>query len=623
MIPKEHQLQHSLTTQVLFTLFLGIILFLTGLLRFTLGLQVWYSGRIYPGVTVSGIDVGGLRVSEAADKISQHIKYPEQGKLLLRHEGQSWVLSPSEVGLYLDPESSARNAYAIGRQGRLNRLDAQFDAWHYGHDVPVNLVFDQRMAFQYLSSLRQHIDRPVVEAQISLQGTEVIVRSSQNGQELDIPANLGVISSQLNSLQDGMIELLVQQTPAVVIDVNEQAELTRRILSQSLTLSMPEDQPDQKGPWIFEPPALAAMLNLEKVQGSAPEHYQVTLDSDMLRAFLADQKDPLHREPQNARLKFNEETADLEVIQPAVTGQDLNIENSIKTIQQEIVKGNHTIYLDIELSPPLITDDTTSQELGITELVSSETSYFYGSSAPRIHNIATAASRFNGLMVPPRTTFSMADALGDISLNTGYAEALIIYGDQTIEGVGGGVCQVSTTLFRTVFFGGYPIVERHPHAYRVVYYEKNERNQTDPDLIGLDATVYVPVVDFKFTNDTDYWILMETIVDEPARLITWKFYSTSDGRSVDWETSGPTNIVPEPEALYTENPELEEGEIEQVDWGVDGADITVERTVYKENDIYLEDTFQTHYKPWRDIYEYGPGTEGIPTPSPDAPDTET
>ena len=133
-----------------------------------------------------------------------------------------------------------------------------------------------------------------------------------------------------------------------------------------------------------------------------------------------------------------------------------------------------------------------------------------------------------------RDTFSMAGVLGDVSLDNGYAEALIIYGDRTIKG-SGGVCQVSTTLFRTVFFGGYPIVERHPHAYRVGYYEQMANSQVDPNLAGLDATVFVPVVDFRFTNDTPNWLLMETYAEGFS--LTWKFYSTSEG--AQWNGTPP------------------------------------------------------------------------------------
>ena len=253
--------------------------------------------------------------------------------------------------------------------------------------------------------------------------------------------------------------------------------------------------------------------------------------------------------------------------------------------------------------------------LGIKELVRAETTYFYGSTAERVQNIRAAASRFHGLLVAPGETFSMAKGLGDISLDNGYAEALIIYGGRTIKGVGGGVCQVSTTLFRTAFFAGYPIVERHPHAYRVSYYEKVSGNHIEPTLAGMDATVYVPVVDFRFSNDTSNWLLMETYVNPEKSSITWKFYSTKDGREVKADFSGPTNIVEAPEPLYKENPELEEGEIKQVDWQSDGADVLVKRAVTKNGELYLKDEFNTHYQPWQAVFEYGPGTEGIPTPS--------
>jgi hypothetical protein len=102
---------------------------------------------------------------------------------------------------------------------------------------------------------------------------------------------------------------------------------------------------------------------------------------------------------------------------------------------------------------------------------------------------------------------------------------------------------------------------------------------------------------------------METYPNAGARTLTWKFYSTSDGRSVDWETTGLQNIVEPPEPLYQENPELAKGEIRQVDWEAQGADVTVYRKVYRDGQIYLEDHFSTHYMPWQAIYEVGPGTK--------------
>lgn len=579
-----------------------------------MGFQLVYAGRIYPGVSIAGIDLGGKRQNEAAVSITEWIEYPVRGRILLRDGERSWMVSPQEMGLYLDADSTARRAIEVGRKGLLQRLEEQFSSLFSGYELSPTLVFDQRVAYQYLSNLKSQIDQAVVEAQIFLEGTDVVVRSGQNGRSLNTDATMDALINQIGSLQDGVVDMKVDDIPAIIIDASEQADVARNILSQPLTLTLPEGQPDEKGPWVIQPIDLAAMLRFERVITETSEQYQVTLNGDSMRAFLAELAPSLLLNPENTRFIFNDESHQLEVMQPAVIGRRLDIEASVSSIQQHTISGEHSIPLEFEFTSPAITDQSSAEELGIRELVSSETTYFYGSDTARIQNIAAAAARFHGIMVSPGSTFSTSDALGDISLDNGYAEAWIIYDNQTIKGVGGGVCQVSTTLFRTAFFGGYPIVERHPHAYRVYYYEQTREGRNNPLLAGLDATVYVPVVDFKFTNDTPYWLLMETYVDPGARYITWKFYSTSDGRTVEWKTTGPENIVEEPEAVYKENPELEKGEIKQVDWGVEGADVTVTRTVERDGNVYFKDTITTHYKPWRDVYEYGPGTEDIPEP---------
>jgi len=213
------------------------------------------------------------------------------------------------------------------------------------------------------------------------------------------------------------------------------------------------------------------------------------------------------------------------------------------------------------------------------------------------------------VLVAPGEVFSMGQTMGDVSLDSGFAEALIIYGGRTIKGVGGGVCQVSSTLFRGVFNIGLPVLERYPHAYRVSYYEMTASGGVDPRLAGLDATVYFPLVDLKFKNDTPYWILMETYVNVGARTLTWKFYSTKDGRTVDWTTTGPTNVVSAPAPMFEENPELKKNQMKQVDWAANGADVTVTRTVWKDGAVWFQDQFITHYEPWQAICEYGPDSK--------------
>ena len=591
----------------------GTALFVISLFFLLIGFELLYLGRIYPGVSIANVDVGGLSPSAAADRISEEISFPETGRIVIAGQSQNWLASPAELGLFLDPKIAAQSAFEIGRTGGIfQRLSHQFNAWYYRQDLPLAMIFDERMAFNYIDHLAQQVNTPVIEPSLEINGTDVLIQEGQIGYQVDIESTLDLLAAQMRSLQDGIVPLIITETNPQIQNIKEQAQLVENILSEPLKLTMPEGQSDNLGPWVFSPSDLAEMIEFEPVKQNGDAYYQVALSSKPLRAFLSQLEPILKIESQNPRFIFNDETRQLELIESAIVGRELDLEKSLEKIQEKALQAQHNISLEFTFTPPPIRDDAKAEELGITELIHSETSYFFGSSGPRIQNISAAASRFHGVLVAPGETFSMAKALGDISLDNGYAEALIIYGDQTITGVGGGVCQVSTTLFRTAFFSGFPIVERHAHAYRVSYYEKDAGNQIDTRLAGLDATVYVPIVDFKFTNDTSNWLLMETYVNPTYRTIIWKFYSTSDHRTVDWETTGPTNIVEAPEPIYRENPELKKDEVEQVDWEADGADVTVQRTVYRDDQVLYKDTFFTHYEPWRAIYEYGPGSEGMP-----------
>ncbi len=574
-----------------------------------------YDGLIFPGVAVGGVDVSGLSPEQAADLLLQRLDYPSRGKIVLQEGNNLWTATPADLGMFLDAQTTALAAYNLGRTGSLAaRLADQWHAWSGGVNLAPWFVFDERIAQHYLAGIAKQVDRPIIEASLGVNGIQVEVHTGQVGRSLDVDAALASLDAQMKTLTDGLVPLVVKETPPVILDASAQANMARQILSAPLTLQLANPEAGDPGPWSFEPTVLAQMLTIQRVKTDTGEAYQVEVSPDVLRNFLQNLAPQLSRSPQNARFIFNDDTRKLEVIQPAVIGRGLDVDASLAQINQQLLAGQHNVSLVMQTTSPPARDDTTGESLGITELVSSYTSYFYGSDSARIQNIKTAASRFHGLLVAPGATFSMADALGDVSLDTGYAEALIIYGDRTIKGVGGGVCQVATTFFRTVFFGGYQVDVRWPHAYRVKYYEQTASGGHDERLAGLDATVFAPEVDFVFTNDSPYWLLMETYPTKTS--LTWKFYSTSDGRTVDWTTTGLQNVVSPPDPLYTENPDLSKGDIKQVDWAVDGADVSVTRTVTRDGVVIHNDVFNTHYIAWQAKYEYGPGTPDIPTPAP-------
>jgi vancomycin resistance protein YoaR len=557
--------------------FLGMLLAIGAvILFFIIGTRVAYSGRALPGVSAAGVSVGGLTEPEIELALGEILTYPRSGTVLMTDGTRHWVAMPEELGVALDIPSMADQALAVGRAGgALLQVTDFFSAWSSGFEVPTTVLFDQRAGATYLNQLAAQIDSPQLEASLGVDGVEIVMRPGQIGRELEIKRSLEQLEPVFASLHDAEVPLVVMETPPLVLDATEQGQIAAEMLRAPLTITA-----EDAGPWTLSRENLAEMLRftLNEELGQ----YQVGLDQNALYAFLEPLAPELQRGPENARFIFNDETRELDLLAEAVIGRTLDIPGTIEAIDRGLVGGEHEIPLVFELEQPAVGSDATAAELGITEEVSVVSSYFAGSSSGRIQNIATASAPFHGLLIAPGETVSMAEILGDISLDTGYAEALIIYGDRTIKGVGGGVCQVSTTLFRTALNGGFGIVERHPHAYRVGYYEQGAGSPGP----GFDATVFVPLVDFKFTNDTNHWLLSETYIYGTQLL--WKFYSTNDGRQVQISSPQITGKVEAPKPLYKENPDLKEGKIEQVDH---------------------RDTIKTHYLPWRAIYEYGPGTE--------------
>jgi vancomycin resistance protein YoaR len=159
-------------------------------------------------------------------------------------------------------------------------------------------------------------------------------------------------------------------------------------------------------------------------------------------------------------------------------------------------------------------------------------------------------------------------------------------------GDGGGVCQVSTTFFRAVLNTGLPIIERRSHSYRVGYYE-----QDSP--VGLDATVYAPSTDFKFRNDTNNHILIQTEFLPKKAMLIFEIYGTDDGRSATISKSVISSVTPPPEDLYIDDPTLPAGTIKQIDYKAWGAKAYFTYTVERDGETIFEKTYYSTYQPWQ------------------------
>lgn len=591
----------------------SLVLVLIGVLSVVLATGLFersYAERIYPGVHVWGVNLSGLTQAQAAEAIASSLTSPQSVHVTFRDGNRTWTATLAELGLKLDAPATAAAAYAVGRNGQpWGDLPAKLQAWWVGMQLSPIAIYNRDRAQAFLTRIQAEVDQPMHDASIIISPDGAVQATpSQVGRQLDVPATLERLTGRLADLRDSQIELVIHETPPLIPDATAAAEHGQRILRRPLELYTGQEGEEEPGPWVLYPKDLAQMAVVRRVDSANGPQLEVGLNEAKLRAFIEPITATVAIAPQDARFDFDEKTHKLIVTQPSRDGRSLDVDATVARVLEHAADDNRRIPLVFKDLPATVSDQASAQELGITELVSEGVTYFKGSPKERVTNIRVAAARFNGVVVPPGATFSFNDYLGDVSLDAGFAEALIIYNGRTIQGVGGGVCQVSTTAFRAAFFGGYPIVERYPHAYRVGWYEKG----FGP---GLDATVFAPLVDFKFKNDRPYYLLITTSVNESTGALTYRFYSTSDGRKVKVDAPVIENIVPHGPAIYEDDPTLPPGTVKQVDWAVDGADVTVTRVVTRDGQELYKDVVFTRYEPWQAVYKLGPGASP-PSPSP-------
>jgi vancomycin resistance protein YoaR len=327
------------------------------------------------------------------------------------------------------------------------------------------------------------------------------------------------------------------------------------------------------------------------------------LDDDRVRTLLTDWATQIDIEPADARLRFDPASSAVQVLQDSRMGRELDIEGTLDSIQEAVENGSMSGALLIRDVPPAV-DSRNVAQMGIKELVASGTSYFAGSSAARVHNIEVAAEKFDGVVIPPNGVFSFNDNVEDVTSANGFEDSLIIWGDRTAVGVGGGVCQVSTTVFRAAYEAGLPIVERYNHGYVVSWYGEP----------GLDATIYTPSVDFRFRNDTGAYLLLEPVVNSSGGAITFNFYGTKPDRVVTIGEPVISEVIQPADPIYRYDESLDYGVKKQVDWEQEGMTALVTRTIVENGETRTE-TMTSKYQPWQAVYLYGPGTDIPVTPT--------
>ncbi len=328
--------------------------------------------------------------------------------------------------------------------------------------------------------------------------------------------------------------------------------------------------------------------------------------SDQVRDVITDFAARIDVPVQDALFQF--ENGRVTAFRASRDGRAVHQQEALARFDEAVKALPHAPVYHIVITIPVYTvnPSATTQKansFGIKELIGRGYSEFQGSIPGRIHNVALAASRLNGVLIPPGETLSFNDALGDISAATGYQSAYIIKEGRTVLGDGGGVCQVSSTLFRAALNAGLPIAERHAHAYRVHYYEEGGFKP------GLDATVFSPSVDLKIKNDTPAHILIQTKTDTKNMTLTFELYGAHDGRSSEISKHVVWGETPPPPPLYQDDPTLAPGVVKQVDWAAWGAKASFAYRVTRGNEVLQDTTFTSNFRPWQAVYLRSPAAQ--------------
>ncbi len=562
--------------------------------------QMMHIDRIYPGVSVMGIDVGGMTPHEAMAAVNTEVPAYLSQSVTIEAGGESWTFTGQALGMRMDVGVLTNKAYAVGREGNfVADLATQLSLYSEPRDIEPLLWYDTGPGNQVLQELASQLYREPRDAELIIHPTaEIEVIPAQRGRQLHIEATRSLVETALFSNNPEPVQAVVQEILPGLTEVDTARQQAEDLLSGPVLFRV-ETEAEMRQ-WKLEPQAMVKLLEVvEKRDTNGQPHLVIELNPDDFTPYFEQIAEAVQQEPVDAKIQFDVEAAEVVTVEPSQAGYALDMEGAHQMLADLLDHPGRPIRLPLTVTPAAVSSDDLAA-LGIEELVSESTSYFKGSSEGRMHNIALAASKFNGVVIPPGEIFSFNEHLGEVTTKAGYDESLIIYGNRTTVGIGGGVCQVSTTVFRTAFFGGFELVERWAHGYRVSWYETN----SGP---GLDATIYTPDVDFKFRNDTEHHLLIQTETDLEAGTLTFRFYGTPTDREVIVGEPVTSNPTKPPAPLYEEDPSLPPGTIKQVDWEIDGLEVSVSRVVKAADEVLHEDEIVSRYRPWRAVYKVGPG----------------
>jgi vancomycin resistance protein YoaR len=558
--------------------------------------------RIYPNISVRGIPVGGLTLDQARRTVERAYGQFLYSPVELSYGDQIWRPTPDELGVRLMLDEALADAFALGRSDtRVANIRRAAAVWQQGYDLPLRLELDQTVTQRYLLGVAAVVEAPPRDAALSLAGPTVVVEPERWGTQALIDETLADLTGALQGLERQPVALRTRALAPRLRDaaIAPVADELRRLLGAPVTLAGNTGGCARGCRWELTPAQIAGWLTVRRVTAAdGMPTYIVNLDPAGIRGALLPIAAAVREEGTLPQVDWN--GGDLRITVPGEPGRGLDAEQALAEVSAALYGDQRAISLPMTPIPPPVTESNLAA-LGISEQVGLGVSSFANSEQYRITNIKAGARRMSGVLIPPGASFSFNTQLGTVDAANGFVEGLAIIDNRTQKEWGGGLCQVSTTVFRAAFFGGLPIDERHEHAFRIGWYEE----LGEPP--GLDAAIFTPSNDMRFTNDTGGWLLMESYVDLARQRLTVALYGAPTGRQVTYDHRVIARTPAPSKPVYVNDPTKPSGYSKKSDTARGVIKVEVYRTVTAAGRTIAQDTFPTEFRPWPNIYVRGTG----------------
>jgi vancomycin resistance protein YoaR len=465
-------------------------------------------------------------------------------------------------------------------------------------------ALDDAKLAEYLAPVAEDLRVDPVDAGIVFGKDKVSLREEESGQELDVPGAVAAAKAgSLSETEEGrQVALPLKEVPAAIHTDQVRPLYTKveGLVKQGLRLYYGDDG------YILRNASAIGFLDVAPAQGG-PGPLELVIDEEVLANRISGVSYNFNRSPSDARFRLVD--GEPQRVAASRSGLKVEVSESLKRAVAAISQYSGGDRLHVELAvtvtPPKVSDADIANIETPDLLGTGQTSYA-SSSAERAHNVELGARKIDGALVPPGGVFSTVDTIGDLTLDAGFKMGYMIINSggevKTIPAEAGGICQVSTTLFHSVFWGGLEIVERNWHSYWIATY-----GQAPSGLQGLDSTIAPPEKDFRFRNNTGNWILIRATASKGK--LVFKLYGVDPGWKVTASDPVITNKVKtNPEPIREETDKLPKGKEVKVENAQDGFTSSITRTVVDADGNVLEKwTAKSRYVPARNRYLIGTG----------------